>query len=100
MTVEVFHSLHGVRSEVRINEDSIEVKRSQRVDQIIDGFRQQSEHMNRKADTRIGARIPIETYMAWKHEWKRQHADRWDWKTFLAQRINNPDFKFLRNQKL
>lgn len=100
MTIEVFNSLHGVRSEVRINEDSIEVKRSQRVDQIIDGFREQSENVNRKAAMRIGARIPIETYMSWRQEWARQHADRWDWKTFLAQRINNPDFKFLRNQKL
>ena len=100
MTIEVFTSLHGVRSELRINEDSVEVKRTQRVDGIIDEFRRQSENINRKADMRVAARVPIETYMSWKQEWKRQHADRWDWKTFLAQRINNPDFKFLRNQKL
>lgn len=98
--IEVFHSLHGVRSEVRINDDSIEVKRTQRVDHILDGFREQSETVNRKAAGRIAARIPIETYHAWRDEWRKNHSDRWEWTTFLASRLNNPDFKKLRNQKL
>lgn len=100
MTRDVFWSPHGVRSELRVNEDSIEIKRTQRVDRIIDGFREQSETVNRRAQARIGARVPIDTYMSWRQEWQQHHADRWEWKTFLAQRINNPDFKHLRNQKL
>lgn len=98
--VEVFETLHGVRSEVRINDDSIEVKRTQRVDRIIDGFRQQSETPNRRAASRIGARVPIETYNAWRDEWRRHHADRWEWPTFLVMRLNDSDYKYLRNQKL
>lgn len=98
--VETFTSVNGVRSEVRINDDSIEVKRTQRVDKIIDGFRHQSENINRKSSMRIGARIPVETYWSWHDEWRRHHSDRWEWKTFLVQRLNNPDYKFLRNQKL
>lgn len=101
MSVEVFTSLHGVRSEVRFNDDeTIEVKRTQRVDRIVDGFRQESETINRKASGRIAARIPIDTYMAWKQEWKQRHADRWDWTTWLASRLNDADYKYLRNSNL
>jgi hypothetical protein len=98
--IETFVSPSGVKTEMRVEDDGIVVKRTQRVDHIIDSLREQSETVNRKASGRIGARIPIETYMNWKAEWKRHHADRWEWKTFLVMRLNDADYKYLRNQTL
>jgi hypothetical protein len=100
MTDTVIWSPYGVRTEITHDDDGMTVKRTQRVDKIIDSLRHDSENVNRKAAGRIGARIPIETYYAWRDEWKKKHADRWEWPTFLAQRINNPDYSKLRNQKL
>ena len=87
-------------SEVHFNEDdTIDVKRTQKVDWI-DSFRHESEFINRKAQGRIAARVPMDLHLAWVREWKEKHSDKWELQTFLAMKVNSPDYKHLRNQTL
>lgn len=37
------------------------------------------------------ARIPINTYHAWKKEWREKFSDKFTWQTFEAMKLNNRD---------
>ncbi len=100
MADTVIWSPNGIKTEVTHDDTGIVVKRTQRVDTIIDSLRHDSEHVNRKAAGRVAARIPLSTLWEWKDEWRKKYADKWEWTTFMAMRINNPDYSKLRNQKL
>lgn len=100
MLKQTFVSGDGVKSEVIWNNDSAEVRTSQRVDGIIDEFRRDSENINHKAAGRLAARIPTELFYRWRKEWRDQHSDKWEWRTWLAMRLNSPDYSHLRNQKI
>ena len=45
---------------------------------------------------RHAAVIPINTYMAWKKEWRETFADVYTWSTFETMKINSSDNKNLR----
>ena len=42
------------------------------------------------------AKIPINTYMAWKKEWREHYSDVFTWQTFEVMKLNSRDFKNLR----
>ena len=70
---------------------------------ILDGnkeFRAQGRHPNRAAHGRLAARIPITLYQTWKKDWKMNHSDKWTWKTFLSQKINNRDYSHLKTNEM
>lgn len=37
------------------------------------------------------AQIPINTYQAWKKEWREKYADKWTWQTFEVMKLNSRD---------
>lgn len=45
---------------------------------------------------KLAAQIPINTYMAWKKEWREKYRQYMTWQTFEAMKINNSDHKNLR----
>ena len=90
----------GVKTDIHFEDGSMAVKRSQYIGNMVDEFRHLSENQNRRAQGRIAARVPLQLYWKWREEWERGHSDKWEWKTFFAMKINNPDYKFLRNSKL
>lgn len=45
---------------------------------------------------RHAATVPISLYQKWRKEWRQHHSDKWEWKTFLAMKLNNPDYAYLR----
>ena len=44
----------------------------------------------------LAARIPADLYAKWRKDWRTNHADKWLWKTFLAQKLNSRDWLKLR----
>ena len=53
---------------------------------------------NVQSNLRHAARIPINLYMGWRKEWMQKARDTYDWKTYLAMKLNSTDFKRLRIQ--
>jgi hypothetical protein len=96
----ILPSAYGIRREITFENDSIVEKRFQRVDTIIDDFRQKSESVNKKAANRVVATIPRLTFFAWREEWKQKFSDKWTFATWLAMRLNSSDYSKLRNQRL
>lgn len=81
------------------NDDTVDIQRTQRVDWL-DSFRHESENINTKAAGRIAARVPMDLHLSWVREWQENHSDKWELKTYLAMKVNSPDFKKFRNQTL
>lgn len=44
----------------------------------------------------LAARIPINTYNAWKAEWRRDYADKMPWSQFEVMKLNSRDNHKLR----
>lgn len=51
---------------------------------------------NRRANMRHVARIPINTYNAWKKEWREQYSDKLTWQQFEVMKLNDPNNARLR----
>lgn len=90
----------GVLTKYSIEDGHAHLQETQNIGNMLDEFRHQSENINTKAQGRLAARIPLMQYNDWQRDWKRNHADKWEWKTYLASKLNSPDFKHLRNSKL
>lgn len=45
---------------------------------------------------RHAGRIPINTYMQWKKEWREKYAQDFTWPTFEAMKLNSRDNQHLR----
>lgn len=44
----------------------------------------------------LAARIPINTYNAWKKEWRQHYADKFTWPQFEVMKLNSRDNSKLR----
>ena len=44
----------------------------------------------------LAAKIPFNTYIAWKKEWREKYVDTWTWPTFEAMKLNNRDYGKMR----
>lgn len=53
----------------------------------------------RSVNIQHAARIPINTYMAWKKEWREKWADTYTWPTFEVMKLNSRDNCQLRTGK-
>jgi len=45
---------------------------------------------------RHAATVPIILYQAWRKEWREKYSDKWEWRTFLAMKLNSADYAYLR----
>lgn len=96
-----FVSNSGIVTNVHWDDDGADFEYVQRVDNIIDSFKAETDlGHNRLAAGRLAARVPITTHLSWVNEWREKHADKWELKTFLAMKVNSSDYSKLRNQKI
>lgn len=51
---------------------------------------------NTRAQSFIGASVPIHLHYKWVREWKEHHADKWELGTYLAMKVNSRDYSELR----
>lgn len=51
---------------------------------------------NRKAHGRLVASVPNVIHNEWKKEWREKYADKWEWMTFVAMKLNSRDYSYLR----
>lgn len=51
---------------------------------------------NRNAHGRLAASIPIGLYNKWRKEWRERGRDNWEWRTFLAMKLNSREWAFLK----
>lgn len=101
MTRDVMRNADGSVTELLWDDDGVTINQRQRVDHIMDGFRHETDlGHNARSAGRLAARVPLVTHMEWVNDWKANHSDKWDLKTFLAMKINSSDFKKLRNQRV
>ena len=49
-----------------------------------------------KGGLQHAARIPINTWTAWKKEWREKYSDTYTWSQFEVMRLNSSDFCKLR----
>lgn len=64
-----------------------------RVDSILTSNHNMREHLtpNKSAGGQLYASIPPTTYENWKKEWGNKWRDVFEWKTYLAAKLNDPD---------
>lgn len=55
-----------------------------------------SLHQRKGGGFQLAAKIPINTYCAWKKEWREKYSDTWTWPTFEAMKLNNRDNSKMR----
>jgi hypothetical protein len=53
--------------------------------------RLRSLHQRRGAQFQHAARVPVNTYMAWKKEWREKWSDTYTWPTFEIMKLNSRD---------
>lgn len=101
MTPDLYiHGESGVHKKLYFEDGKLVVKREQDLGNMLEHFRHQSENINRKAFGQVAARVPTLLYWRWREEWEKKHADKWEWKTYFAMKLNSGDYAKLRNQKL
>ena len=53
-------------------------------------------HSGGQRNFQLAARIPINTYNAWKKEWREHYADKFTWSQFEVMKLNSRDNSKLR----
>lgn len=91
----------GVQHIVDVSDDeliTIEHTPTSIESEILDGCaRLRSMHQRKgQGGLQHAARIPINTYMAWKKEWAEKYSDKYTWSQFEVMRLNSADFCKLR----
>src|SRR5574343_1131045 len=91
----------GTEREIWIGDNEIITQHKERVDPLLD---QNQRIRNAGAARRNGmhhvASIPMTVFYKWKKEWKEHHADRWEWKTYLAMKVRDRDYDKLRTSEM
>lgn len=91
---------NGTRTEIYVGEKEIVTRDTMDAQPIIDenaALRNHGGKMGRNGY--LAAQIPITIYVEWRKDWKRNHSDKWEWKTYLAQKLNSKDWLKLRTME-
>lgn len=92
-----------IQNHIAVSDDELicrDVMPGHHVQTILDAnarVRNDNAH-NRKAQGRLAARIPITLWSEWRKEWRTKYRQYSTWQTFLAIKINNRDYSYLRTQ--
>jgi len=75
-----------------------DVMSADRVQKVLDANSYDRNHCapNKDSYGRIVARIPTPVWANWRKDWAANHADKWTWQTYMAQKLNDPDYALLR----
>ena len=77
------------------------ISRSQDVAPILDeNQRIRSIQQSSKQDMRLAARVPMVDYQRWRREWRENHADKWEWQTYLTMKLNSSDYSKFRTEDM
>jgi len=91
----------GVQHHIEISPDgdltTIEYTPTRVESEILDSCERMRSLVQRKgAGLRHAGRIPINTYIAWKKEWKEKYSQDFTWATFESMKLNSRDNGKLR----
>lgn len=91
---------NGTRTKIHVSDNEIVAQDWQDAQPILDSnaaMRSSGAKMGRNGY--LAAEIPITIYVEWRKDWKRNHSDKWEWKTYLAQKLNSKDWLKLRTME-
>jgi len=86
----------GVEHSVEINHDGDELTLIEHTPTLVENVildenqRLRSLHQKR-SNFQLAAKIPVNTYQAWKKEWREHYSDTYTWPTFEVIKLNNRD---------
>lgn len=96
-------SVGGFSTDIHWNNDgSADLQHKQDksvIDKELQLFQHASEHYA-KRNMRHAARVPLVLYWQWKDEYRKTAHQDLTWQQFLKRKINDPEFKKIRNQLL
>lgn len=58
--------------------------------------RQLGRKPNSLARGRLVASVPATVHYEWVKDWKTRHRDKWTWETYVAMKLNDRNYKYLR----
>ena len=92
----------GVQHSVEIDPDGDSITMIEHTPTLVeDSILAENAQMRGLAQTRgnqfqLAARIPINTYNAWKKEWRDHYSDKFTWPQFEVMKLNSRDNSKLR----
>ena len=99
--LDLGYNANGTRSEIYVGDNEIVTRDIQDVSGIL-ANNERARNSAGKAMGRNGylaAEIPITIYHEWRKDWRKNHSDKWEWKTYLAQKLNSKDWLKLRTNE-
>jgi hypothetical protein len=86
----------GVQHSVEINHDGDEITLIEHTPTLVEKVildenqRMRSLHQ-RKSNFQLAAKVPVNTWQAWKKEWRTKYRDIYTWPQFEVIQLNNRD---------
>ena len=89
---------NGTHSRIYVGDSEIVVQDVQDAQPILDDNARMRAQAGRSMGRNgyLAASIPITIYHEWRKDWRKNHSDKWEWKTYLAQKLNSKDWLKLR----
>lgn len=89
------------QTRIHMHSDQLVVSHSQDVEPILrENELARRIQQSRHSPMRLAASVPILEYQRWRREWRERHADRWTWQTYLAMKLNSPDYQKFRTEDM
>ncbi len=93
---DVGENWNGTRSKLYVSDDALVIQDEMDAQPIIDANAEMRNGAGMGRNGYLAARIPVTIYYEWRKDWRRNHSDKWEWKTYLAQKLNSKDWLKLR----
>ena len=92
--IDLGQNVNGTRTEIYIGEKEIVTRDVQDIAPIISSNAQLRAHngKNMGRNGYVAAEIPITVFQEWRKDWRKNHSDKWEWKTYIAQKLNSRDY--------
>lgn len=88
-------------SQIWVGSDEIRTIETMDAQPILDqNQRLRSAGVAHRKGMRHVATIDRITYHNWRKEWKQRHADKWEWKTWLAMKLRDRDYSKFRTSDM
>lgn len=92
-----------IQNHIHVNDDELvcrDVMPGHHVQTILDLNKatRNDQLFNRAAEGRLAARIPLPLYTEWRKQWRETRRQHCTWQTFLAAKINDRNYSYLRAQ--
>lgn len=95
-TFDLGENWNGTRSKIHVDNDSLVIQDVMDAQPILDANARMRSQGQRMKSGYLAASIPVTIYYEWRKDWKMNHSDKWEWKTYLAQKLNSREWLKLR----